>query len=615
MVKTGTDLYITGVFTTVSNAPRLFMAKVPATGGGTVDGSFIPNPNGNVIDMVVAGGALFVGGRFSTTSGAASAGFAKLDLTTGSAQAGFSGSVTTEGNVYCMQLLPDGKMMVGGAFDTVNGSSRIGLARINKSGTLDSGFQLDLYGHNPVVNDFKVDGSNIYIAGEFLKAGGNPVTNVARFNWSTGALDTGWAPHPFTPLNCVETDANYVYIGSGGLLDVDTTQVGNLARVGKSNPAVVDGNWTPYVTYGGNPSTASVLDMVFDGNDLIIGGLFTHIVDINNVGSPYQRICAAELHTSGPNSGLPPTAGWAAQFTDQFSNPARVEHLLLYNGSLYVSGDFAFVNATEQECIAKLSLVDGAYDSNFFPSPIDSGDTFFADNVRSIAGFGSQIYIGGNYQFISNGSVYVSHPYLSRVDQNTGALDPSWDPATDDSVDVLSFNGPDLWIWGLYQEVVGQPYTDIVILRPFTSSYQTWLNTFFSPSQRTDSNFNAVSADLDLDGLTNFVEFAFNMNPFSGNVSPMTAGTGTSGLPLLRSEMISSQRYLTCEYVRWKAAVGPGVDYAVEFADAITGPWSARGVTLSVTSINANFERVKVRDSVANPAKVFGRVSLTPTTP
>ena len=40
----------------------------------------------------------------------------------------------------CVAIQPDGKIIVGGAFDTAGGQSRTSLARLNADGTLDRGF-------------------------------------------------------------------------------------------------------------------------------------------------------------------------------------------------------------------------------------------------------------------------------------------------------------------------------------------------------------------------------------------------------------------------------------------------------------------------------------------
>jgi hypothetical protein len=615
LLKSGTSLFIAGVFQNVSSQPRYFLAKVPDSGTGAADSSFIPNPNGAILDMKISGGSLLCGGRFSTTVGASSAAFAKLDTTTGAASAGFTGRITTIGNLYSMLPVTGGKMMIGGIFDSVNGVARRGLARLNSDGSVDTSFQVDLFGYNPVVNDMKVDGSFLYIAGDFFKAGGVAVTHVARVNTGTGAVDGTWNPHPYTPVKCLETDGTYTYIGGGGLLNVgigtnsSTVQVFNLARITKSTPPVIDTTWTPVIggIPSGDPAVGDVEDMIFNGANLIIGGSFAFIVNPSNPGEFYQRVRLASLTTT---TWGPPIAGYSTTFDN------TVRRLLLFNGSLYVGGDFFYLNSTYQGCVAKINPADGSWDTAFVGvDPIQSGSlTTSGANFSMFATNGSYLYVGGNFDYVWGGSAYNYSPYIVRVNPTNGIYDASWSPYPDGPVNVLAFQGNDLWIWGLYQFIGDQSMSDVVILRPTGTNYQTWANTFFSPAQRTNSYYISPVWDLDGDNLANLYEFAFFMNPLSAAPQNMTAGTGTNGLPLIRQETISGSRYLTMEFTQWKSSTGAGLIYTPQFSSNLATGFAARGVLLSTTSISgdANRERVKYRDSIANLPAAFGKVDVAP---
>jgi hypothetical protein len=43
-------------------------------------------------------------------------------------------------------------------------------------------------------------------------------------NATTGAVDAGWHTKPLTPILCLETDANVVYIGSSGLRFIEVVE-------------------------------------------------------------------------------------------------------------------------------------------------------------------------------------------------------------------------------------------------------------------------------------------------------------------------------------------------------------------------------------------------------
>ena len=619
MLNNGSSLFIAGVFQTVGGQPRYFLAKVPESGTGAADPAFIPNPNGAVLDMKLGGGGLICGGRFSTTVGAASAAFALLDSTSGSATGGFSGNVGTIGNLYCMLPVSGGQTMIGGIFDTVNGVGRKGLARLNADGSLDASFHVDLFGYNPTVNGMKVDGGYLYIAGNFFQAGGVAVTHAARLSLATGAVDGTWNPHPYTPLNCLETDGANVYIGASGLFNVgigtnsSSVSVANIARITKSTPPTVDSTWTPLIVGpDGDPAIGSVNAMVYDGVNLIVGGNFGFVVDPNNINTgDTQRVDLVKLSTT---SWGPPTAGYATIFDN------TIRSLLLFNGSLYVGGDFVGVNSTYQGCVAKINPADGSWDPNFFTDPYQSGSlTTSGANFSMLAANGNYLYVGGNFDYVWNGNGseydlnnYNYSPYIVRVNPTNGIYDESWSPYPDGPVNVMTFQtNNDLWVWGLYDLMGDQSMSDVVILRPTGASYQTWANTFFSAAQSTNAYYTSPDWDLGSGSVANLGAFAFFLNPFSTTPPIMVAGTGTSGLPLIRHETISGSQYLTMEYTRWKSTTDAGLTYTPEFSSNLAAGFVARGMGISTNSIDANRERVKYRDSIANLPYAFGYVKVT----
>ncbi|NMQ20925.1 hypothetical protein E4P82_18055 [Candidatus Competibacter phosphatis] len=64
----------------------------------------------------------------------------------------------------------DGKLIIGGAFDIVDGVPRRNIARLNADGSLDATWNP---GVNNVVNALAVDGSNnVYVGGQFTTLGG-----------------------------------------------------------------------------------------------------------------------------------------------------------------------------------------------------------------------------------------------------------------------------------------------------------------------------------------------------------------------------------------------------------------------------------------------------------
>jgi hypothetical protein len=96
------------------------------------------------------------------------------------------------GSITALRLFPDGDLLVGGAFNTIAGQSRSGLARLRPDGAVASGFA------NTVVvgeiNDIAFDANGrVILVGDFSQVGGVPRARIARLN-ANGTLDAGFNP-------------------------------------------------------------------------------------------------------------------------------------------------------------------------------------------------------------------------------------------------------------------------------------------------------------------------------------------------------------------------------------------------------------------------------------
>lgn len=79
--------------------------------------------------------------------------------------AGFTGR---NGYTSSLALQPDGKILVGGRFDSCDGNNSKSLARLHPDGSYDNTFTSPIYDTNPVINDILVrPNGNILIGGNF----------------------------------------------------------------------------------------------------------------------------------------------------------------------------------------------------------------------------------------------------------------------------------------------------------------------------------------------------------------------------------------------------------------------------------------------------------------
>jgi hypothetical protein len=138
-----------------------------------------------------------------------------------------------------------------------------------------------------------------------------------------------------------------------------------------------------------------------------------------------------------------------------------------------------------------------------------------------------------------------------------------------------------------------RPTLEIIYSLPLTP-YVAWAS-----SNNLSGASSAPTADPDHDGASNLSEFAFNMNPRVADAIPVTSN-GTSGLPAAHY-LPESDGVLEVEFIRRKAAAAAGLSYVVQFSDHLENSW-ADGRAPTVTSINAAWERVRVREAGSGPS-------------
>jgi len=193
-VQPNGKILIGGDFTAVNGTPRSRVARLNAD--GTLDQIFMNGLSGaNAAVTSVAlqtNGTVLIGGYFDTINGTARNRIARLNAD-GSLDTGFQNGMSgADGPVYQVTALAEGKVLIGGPFVTVNGAARPFLARLNADGSLDTGFLNGLSGPDNTVASIALqpDGK-ILVGGVFTNFNGQSRNLIARLN-SDGTLDDGF---------------------------------------------------------------------------------------------------------------------------------------------------------------------------------------------------------------------------------------------------------------------------------------------------------------------------------------------------------------------------------------------------------------------------------------
>ena len=154
--------------------------------------------NGEIWDIEIVGNRVFIVGSFTTiqnqrpdnTTTYTRNGIASYNMNTGLVDAGFN-PVLAGGtaDADAVEATPDGtKLYITGSFNSVNGATARGLARLDQStGTPESAFVTTL---NARGSELAASNSTVYVGGRFTTVNGAPRASLAAVNATTGALDT-----------------------------------------------------------------------------------------------------------------------------------------------------------------------------------------------------------------------------------------------------------------------------------------------------------------------------------------------------------------------------------------------------------------------------------------
>src|ERR1043166_6590505 len=162
--------------------------KILVSASNLIGSSFIARLNANITAVEMqADGKLLVAGKFTTVGAIIRKDIARLN-TDGSVDPAFNSGTGSDniGMILAMKIQPDGKVVVCGSFNTINGTPHNAVARLNPDGSVDAGF-----GVSGLDITFAYD-MDLQPDGKILVSASNLIGSsfIARLN-SNGANDGG----------------------------------------------------------------------------------------------------------------------------------------------------------------------------------------------------------------------------------------------------------------------------------------------------------------------------------------------------------------------------------------------------------------------------------------
>ena len=392
-----------------------------------------------------------------------------------------AGGLGSLDGVNAIALQPDGKILIGGRFRSVDGIAQSHLARLHPDGTLDGSFQTEpisywMFGGESTETTVdtvacQADG-RILIGGFFNYVGDTSQRFLARLH-SDGRLDTSFLPYFDDRVYSVAVQSDGKILAGGEFTQVDFQPHERLVRLN------AEGSIDAGFQFSGASGAVRTVTVREDGRIVLAGG-FSEITESNP-----NRPLLARLNPDGTLD-----QGFGLD-TDPmlFTLAPRIYSLaFLEDGRVIIGGDFA-IFGTNRICIARLAP-DGSTDQGFAP---EGANSWVATVLVQPDG---KLVIGGRFSSVNqtprirlarlhaDGTVDADFlPDVAGADGNVHAL------ARDDAGGIL--------LGGTFNEVMGKPRTFLARLAPAEPSVPVSMTV--APASITNDYRGKVS--LDLNGL------------------------------------------------------------------------------------------------------------------
>ncbi|MBX3734702.1 MAG: hypothetical protein KF791_19170 [Verrucomicrobiae bacterium] len=358
-------LLVWGSFSRLGGHERTGIAQLNAD--GTVDESFQPpeillghrrlaglgaalvsfNANANMALVgVQPDGKLLLAGSFSRVNGQPRTTMLRL-LPDGQVDESFGPGLRFDGAVISLVIQPDGRIVVGGTFERINGERRPFIARLLPDGSVDPSFQPNggpTSDWTVIIQTFALQADRkILLGGYFKQVDGQPMLNLARLNPDgtfdpTFKLRTG-AAGPVWRIR-QQPDGKIVV---GGVFDA-------LGGRASKKLARLNADGSNDLTFRPPNPNADVTDFVClpDGR-LLVSGRFTTIASQN-------RRFLTLLNADGTLDSSFDLGTGPDRFLGRDAGPGSEATPLLADGTLYLSGPFRRVNSLSAPSLVRLNL-------------------------------------------------------------------------------------------------------------------------------------------------------------------------------------------------------------------------------------------------------------------
>lgn len=308
------------------------------------DSTFVINGGANSTVRhinIQSNGKIILTGEFNSYQGTLANRIVRLN-TNGIVDTSFHSGFASEGPIRATALLPNNQLIIGGLFNSYNGTARKNIARINSNGTLDTSYAKGLGANNEITDMYLQHDGKLLITGFFGKYNNAFLNGFLRLTPS-GDIDTTFkfGTGPNSSPNSFAQQSNNKILLVGSFVFYDGIPRNKIVRVNL--------NGSLDTTFVNNSISSSIQKiLVLKNDEIIITGGFTNIAGVTKTG-------IARLHKDGQLD---------TAFKTYILGTVRGLHQQK-DGKIIVSGDFTNVNGTAVQRLARLNL-DGTLDNTFY---------------------------------------------------------------------------------------------------------------------------------------------------------------------------------------------------------------------------------------------------------
>ncbi len=433
--NTGTSAFISGYFTTVKGASFPYLAKVNTTNGNTF--SWKPNPNGVVFNLVLNGSVIYAKGSFNTMNGITRYYFAAID-TTGNNPTSLRADMDTYDDGQYGMYLNGTKLYIAGNFNTIQDSARKRAARLDlSSGLIDSWNATSTFSPDNVVYAVSGSGSNVVLGGSFsflsiaarnhIAAVDLTNTSYPLRNWQPDVANFGSGY-----IYDIQRNGNDIYASGQFSYDTSTT-TGTPSGVTMYNVIALNDSTGKISHQFTQYPDGAATSMAFFDNKLMIQGTFTNFYKIFDGSIEATKHYLAGYNLS--NYQLSPAVYEPNAYLNGMSTDG--------SGNLVTGGTFTLMNYVDRQFLAAININTGL-PTSWNPSPNST--------VYSLAAKDTSIFVGGTFSTI--GTNALTRNFLAAVGKNSGKA-TTWAANCDNQVYSIAVKDTVLYVGGAFTTIKG----------------------------------------------------------------------------------------------------------------------------------------------------------------